>query len=178
VGGLETTGDTRFDNGIPVLQDIPGVGHLFRSKTRTRRKKNLIIFITPSIILNPKATRGIGETPDAVVPIRPNDPTPPAFTPDGQLVGGYNAINAAFAWLDFQVKFFAQINKENRTDKESIRRLRAVISNARMLVREIAAMQDTADPARVEQLVRLEERAVAILTELNQVLGVAQNNVM
>lgn len=112
------------------------------------------------------------------MPIRPNDPTPPAFTPDGQLVGGYDAINGAFAWLDFQVKFFAQINKENRTDKESIRRLRAVISNARMLVREIAAMQDTADPARVEQLVRLEERAVAILTELNRVLGAAQNNVM
>ena len=178
VGGLETTGDTRFDNGIPLLQDIPGVGYLFRSKTRTRRKKNLIIFITPTLIVNPKATRGISETPETVVPIRPNDPTPPAFTPDGQLVGGYDAINAAFAWLDFQAKWFKQVNKENRTDKESIRRLRAVIASARMLVQDIAAMREVADPARAAQLDRLEERAMATLTELNRVLSMAQDNVM
>jgi hypothetical protein len=178
VGGLETTGDTRFNNGIPLLQDIPGVGQFFKSKTRTRKKKNLIIFITPTLIVNPKATRGISETPEAVVPIRPNDPTPPAFTPDGQLVGGYNAINGAFAWLDLQVKWFKQVNKENRTDKESIRQLRAVIASARMLVQDIARMQESADPARAEQLARLGERAVATLTELNRVLSVAQDNVM
>ena len=178
VGGLETTGDTRFNNGIPLLQDIPGVGHFFQSKTRTRKKKNLIIFITPTLIVNPKATRGISESPEAVVPVRPNDPTPPAFTPDGQLVGGYNAINEAFAWLDLQVKWFKQINKENRTDKESIRQLRAVISAARMLVQDIARMQESADPARAEQLARLGERALATLTELNRVLSMAQDNVM
>ena len=178
VGGLETTGDTQFDNGIPLLQDIPGVGHFFKSKTRSRSKKNLIVFITPTLIVNPKATRGISETPETVIPIRPNDPTPPAFTPDGQLVGGYDAINAAFAWLDFQVRWFKQVNKENRTGKESIKQLRAVISLARMLVQDIARMQETAAPARADELARLEERAVATLTELNRVLSVAQDNVM
>lgn len=178
VGGLETTGDTRFDNGIPVLQDIPGVGQFFKSKTRTRKKRNLIVFITPTIISNPKATRGISETPETVIPIRPNDPTPPAFTPDGQLVGGYNAINAAFAWFDFQVKWFKQINKENRTDKETIKQLRAVIASMRMLLQDIAAMQQSAGSDRASQLARLEERAIATLTELNRVLSVAQDNVM
>ena len=178
VGGLERTGDARFDNGIPVLQDIPGVGQFFKSKTRTRQKKNLIIFITPTIITNTKATRGIPETPESVIPIRPNDPTPPAFTPDGQLVGGSDAIPAAFAWLDFQIKWFKQINNENRTDKETIKQLRAVISSARMLVRDIARKQESADPARAEELVRAEERAVATLTELNRVLSNAQNNLM
>jgi len=128
--------------------------------------------------VNPKATRGIGDTPDAVIPVRPNDPTPPAFTPDGQLVGGYDAVNAAFAWFDFQIKWFKQVNKENRTDKESVKHLRAVISSARMLVRDIARMQETASPARAEQLALLGERAVATLTELNRVLSVAQTNVM
>ena len=113
-----------------------------------------------------------------MIPIRPNDPTPPAFTPDGQLVGGYDAINSAFAWLDFQIKWFKQINKENRTDKESVKQLRAVIASARMLVRDIARMQETADASRAEQLARLEERAVVTLTELNRVLSVAQTNVM
>jgi type II secretory pathway component GspD/PulD (secretin) len=178
VGGLETTGDARFDNGIPLLQDIPGVGQFFKSKTRTRKKKNLIIFITPTIIVNPKATRGIGETPEAVVPIRPNDPTPPAFTPDGQLVGGRDAINAAFAWFDFQIKWFKQINRENRTDKETIKQLRAVISSARMLVRNIARMQGNADPVLAEEMSSHEQRAMATLTELNRILSAAQNNVM
>lgn len=178
VGGLETTGDTRFDNGIPLLQDLPGVGQFFKSKTRTRRKKNLIVFITPTIIPNPKATRGISETPETVIPIRPNDPTPPAFTPDGQLVGGFDAINAAFAWFDFQLKWFKQINKENRTDKTTIKQLRAVIASMRMLLQDISAMQQTAEPARAQQLARLEERAVELLTELNRTLAAAQDNVM
>jgi len=178
VGGLETTGDVRFDNGIPLLQDLPGVGQFFKSKTRTRNKKNLIVFITPTIIPNPKATRGISETPETVIPIRPNDPTPPAFTPDGQLVGGYDAINAAFAWFDFQIKWFKQINKENRTDKTTVKQLRSVIASMRMLLQDISAMQQTAEPARAQQLARLEERAVTILTELNKTLAAAQDNVM
>lgn len=178
VGGLEATDDRRTNNGIPLLQDIPGVGELFKSKTRTRNKKNLIVFITPTIIPNPKATRGISETPEAVIPIRPNDPQPPAFTPDGRLVGGYDAINAAFAWFDFQVKWFKQINTENRTDKESIKQLRAVIASARMLVNDIASQLETADPERARRLERLDERAVAILTELNKTLSIAQDNLM
>ena len=178
VGGLETTDDRASNDGIPVMRDIPLVGQFFKSKGRARNKKNLIIFITPTIIANTKATRGISETPEAVIPIRPNDPTPPAFTPDGQLVGGRDAINAAFAWFDFQIKWFKQINKENRSDRESIKQLRAVISAMRMLLQDIANMQESSDPARAEQLARLEERAVSTLTELNRVLSVAQNNVM
>lgn len=178
VGGLESTDDSRKNNGIPFLQDIPGVGELFKSKTRTRNKKNLIVFITPTRIENPKATRGISETPESVIPIRPNDPTPPAFTPDGQLVGGSGAIPAAFAWFDYQIKWFKQINNENRTDRESIKQLRAVISSARMLARNIARMQENADPVRAQEMSSHEQRAIATLTELNRILATAQNNLM
>jgi Flp pilus assembly secretin CpaC len=178
VGGLEAVDDRNATNGIPVLQDIPGVGELFKSKTRERRKKNLIVFITPTIIPNPKATRGIMETPEAVIPIRPNDPLPPSFTPDGRLVGGVNALNAALAWLDFQVRFFKQINKENRTDKESIRQLRAVIATARMVVTEVSQFREQASPDRERPLILQEERAIGILTELNTVLAAAQDNLM
>jgi len=178
VGGLETTDDRAANDGIPVMRDIPVVGQFFKSKGRARNKKNLIIFITPTIIPNTKATRGISETPEAVIPIRPNDPVRPAFTPDGRLVGGKDALNAAFAWFDFQIKWFKQINKENRSDRESIKQLRAVISAARMLVADIATMQENADPARAQKLAADEERAMAILTELNKVLAYAQDNLM
>ncbi len=178
VGGLEAVDDAKNTNGIPFLQDLPGVGNLFRSSDRQRRKKNLIIFITPTLITNKKATRGISETPESVVPIRPNDPTPPAFTPDGHLVGGYNALNAAFAWFDFQAKWFKQINRENRTDKETIKQLRAVISSVRMVLADISVMMDNADAARASRLQQDEDRAMAILTDLNKILAYAQDNVM
>ncbi len=178
VGGLEATDDRASNDGVPVMRDIPLVGQLFKSKGRARNKKNLIIFITPTIISNTKATRGISETPESVIPIRPNDPTPPAFTPDGQLVGGVAGINAAFAWFDFQIKWFKQINRENRTDRETIKQLRAVISSVRMLAKNIADMQENADPVRAQELARHEERAMATLTELNKILSYAQNNVM
>jgi len=178
VGGLESVDDSRVNNGIPFLQDIPGVGQLFKSKTRAREKKNLIVFITPTIITNPKATRGIAETPESVIPIRPNDPLPPSFTPDGQLVGGINALNAALAWLELQIRLFKQINTENRTDKESIKQLRAVIATSRMLVTEVAGYRASASPDRDKPLSLQEERAIGVLAELNKTLAVAQDNVM
>lgn len=178
VGGLESVDDTQNKNGIPLLKDIPGVGELFKSKTRSRNKRNLIVFITPTVIYNPNATRGIGETPDATIPVRPDDPTTPAFTPDGQLVGGVDAINGALAWFEMQIRYFKQINKENRTDKESIKKLRAVIATARMLVTDVSAMRMSAPASRSNELMLREERAIGVLTELNKILSSAQNNVM
>ncbi len=35
---------------VPVLGSIPLVGRMFRSETRTPVRKNLIVFITPTII--------------------------------------------------------------------------------------------------------------------------------
>ncbi len=177
VGGLEKVDDNNNRNGIPFLQDIPGVGELFKSKARSRNKVNLIVFITPTIIENPKATRGISDPPESVVPIRPDDPVPPAFTPDGQLVGGWAAMDNALAWLEFQVRYFTQINRENRTNKESIAKLRAAIAAARTLATAIAQVRES-DPSPSADLLRKEERVVKVLTELNQVLAAAQDNVL
>jgi type II secretory pathway component GspD/PulD (secretin) len=35
---------------VPILGDLPGLGYAFRSKSKDRRKANLIIFITPTIV--------------------------------------------------------------------------------------------------------------------------------
>lgn len=177
VGGLESVNDDNDNNGIPVLRDIPGLGELFKSKTRNREKRNLIVFITPTIIENPGATRGITEQPESTVPIRPDDPTPPAFTPDGQLVGGWQAVGNALAWLELQARLFRQINLENRTDKETIKKLRAVIATARTLSGDLAtSVQESTNPG--PELVRASDRANKVLTELNQILAVAQENLM
>lgn len=53
IGGLVGSTDGTTENKVPVLGDIPLVGALFRSKNTTKRKTNLLIFLTPHIIDEP-----------------------------------------------------------------------------------------------------------------------------
>jgi type II secretory pathway component GspD/PulD (secretin) len=50
LGGLIQDEITLGNVKVPVLGDIPGLGYLFRSDTKTRKKQNLIVFITPTIV--------------------------------------------------------------------------------------------------------------------------------
>jgi type II secretory pathway component GspD/PulD (secretin) len=50
LGGL-VQDDVRSGNTkVPVLGDLPVVGYLFRSDTKTRQKSNLLVFLTPTIV--------------------------------------------------------------------------------------------------------------------------------
>ncbi len=53
IGGLIDSKDNRTNYRVPLLGHIPILGYLFRSKTNSLDKKNLYIFITPRIIVNP-----------------------------------------------------------------------------------------------------------------------------
>lgn len=177
VGGLEEARDTRDDNGIPLLKDIPVAGYLFKSKARTRNKRNLIIFITPTIIKSRSNTGGISETPETVIPLRPNEPTSPAFTVTGRLVGGEAGLHEAFLWLERQLDFYRQINKENRTDRESLKNLRSVINTANMVLDEIQLLQKE-HPGRLTQLIESEQTARGIIKDLNDALSKGKKNQM
>ncbi|MBM3836452.1 MAG: hypothetical protein FJ398_00585 [Verrucomicrobia bacterium] len=50
LGGLIAEDVTKMKDKVPVLGDIPILGRLFRSESRTTSKKNLVIFVTPTII--------------------------------------------------------------------------------------------------------------------------------
>ena len=50
LGGLMNDVETERVQKVPVLGDIPFIGWLFRAKDLDKRKKNLIVFITPKII--------------------------------------------------------------------------------------------------------------------------------
>ena len=41
---------TKAFSKVPVLGDIPFLGRAFRHESKERAKKNLIVFITPSIV--------------------------------------------------------------------------------------------------------------------------------
>jgi general secretion pathway protein D len=52
LGGLMQDKDDESVTKIPVLGDIPILGWLFKSKTSTKEKRNLLVFITPKIVRN------------------------------------------------------------------------------------------------------------------------------
>ncbi|GAB4175630.1 MAG: hypothetical protein Fur0032_15450 [Terrimicrobiaceae bacterium] len=175
VGGLDESFDEMRADGIPGLKDIPGLGYLFKSKGREQNRRNLIVFITPSVIKDRSRTTGISESPESVIPVRPGDPGPPAFGTDGRLVGGIDGLNEAFAWLAQQNDLYAQINRENRANRESIKQLEGVIRTAEMILAEIEIL-DAKFPNRAVELAEKEESATSLLNKLRETLRKTRKN--
>lgn len=50
IGGLISDDVERSKDKVPFLGDVPLVGRLFRSESSVTKKKNLVIFVTPTII--------------------------------------------------------------------------------------------------------------------------------
>jgi len=53
LGGMMQETFTNNASQIPILGDIPLLGHLFRFKSVSRQKTNLLIMLTPRIIRDP-----------------------------------------------------------------------------------------------------------------------------
>jgi type IV pilus assembly protein PilQ len=54
IGGLSKETSSRNDTGTPFLEDIPGLGYLFKRESSSDQMEELLIFITPHI-LKPRA---------------------------------------------------------------------------------------------------------------------------
>jgi general secretion pathway protein D len=50
LGGLMKDEYTDNNSSVPLLADIPLIGHLFRSTTRSHTKSNLMVFLRPTVI--------------------------------------------------------------------------------------------------------------------------------
>jgi hypothetical protein len=141
IGGLEEAVDDRLRGGIPFLKDIPLLGEAFKSYDHKRSRKNLMIFITPTI-LSASTTVGITAKPESVIPISPVDPSPPSFTSDGMLVGGSAALDNAVEWVVRRLEYYTQIVKENRTEKKTLEEIAGVVSVCQLLIDQISLMQE------------------------------------
>lgn len=51
IGGIYLDRDTDSDTGVPFLMDIPLIGRLFKSNSKAKNRSELLIFITPKIIM-------------------------------------------------------------------------------------------------------------------------------
>ncbi|RZL56981.1 MAG: type IV pilus secretin PilQ [Variovorax sp.] len=57
IGGIFELEDTTNESRIPVLGELPYLGTLFRTRTRTLNKTEMLVFITPRMITDRNATR-------------------------------------------------------------------------------------------------------------------------
>ncbi len=63
IGGLVSTAESKIIKKVPLLGDLPLVKYLFRHKSTIKMKKDLVFFITPTLIEGDIAD--VGETQDA-----------------------------------------------------------------------------------------------------------------
>jgi general secretion pathway protein D len=62
LGGLMSDTVAQSEDRVPVLGAIPLFGNLFKSRSGSRQKKNLLVFIRPKILRDADATESTSET--------------------------------------------------------------------------------------------------------------------
>jgi type IV pilus assembly protein PilQ len=84
IGGLMRQDSTDFYTKVPVMGDLPAIGAMFRSKSLSKTRRNLLIFLTPTIV-HPDAQTGYEQAKVALEdqhvyvndPLVPNDNAKP-----------------------------------------------------------------------------------------------------
>jgi len=57
IGGIFELFEDETEAKVPFLGDLPGVGNLFKTKTKQANKQEMLIFITPKVITDGSAAR-------------------------------------------------------------------------------------------------------------------------
>jgi type IV pilus assembly protein PilQ len=50
IGGIFIQDKSESDSGVPWLMNVPILGHLFKSKSVSEERRELLVFITPRIL--------------------------------------------------------------------------------------------------------------------------------
>jgi type IV pilus assembly protein PilQ len=58
IGGLTTQDEIESVSGVPILKDIPILGLLFKYTNKRQESRDLVIFVTPTIVENEVAMEG------------------------------------------------------------------------------------------------------------------------
>jgi type IV pilus assembly protein PilQ len=57
IGGIFELTESENEAKVPLLGDIPFAGNLFKTKTRSSNKQEMLVFITPKMISDRAAVR-------------------------------------------------------------------------------------------------------------------------
>lgn len=61
IGGLISEDISANEDKVPLLGDIPGIGWLFKHQRKQREKKNLLVFLKPTIVRDDTGAQAIAE---------------------------------------------------------------------------------------------------------------------
>ena len=154
VGGLNEAREREGETGIPFLSKIPILGYAFKYKNRSKNQKDLMLFITPTLI--DARDGGLPSDPKAVLPQRPEEfmpATPQVDQESGALIGGTDSVPNAVAFMDQEFRTIEQTVKESRMtdeDQDKLRELGTAIDHLRT---QIEGLMIT-EPHRAEELSR------------------------
>jgi len=161
IGGLDEATEQETDTGVPVLNKIPIVGYLFKTHNKSKDHKNLMLFITPTLIDGKEG--GIKPEPEAVLPKKPDAlmPHQPRVLDDGSLEGGVNGLGNAVAYLKRCSDELRQTVEESRGENSDFKKL-ADLRSATERVKKINQGYMAQFPQRNRELKRYD-------MELNQI---------
>jgi type IV pilus assembly protein PilQ len=57
IGGIFELTETNSETKVPLLGDIPGLGNLFKTRTKSSNKQEMLVFITPKVVSERGAIR-------------------------------------------------------------------------------------------------------------------------
>lgn len=109
LGGLSEKESTTNRDGVPGLQDVPGVQYLFSKQSKTDYQKSVLILITP----RPANYTWLSEESKAEIARNPDDPFTPSldvlrarysdwFKPYPNLASVFHHLNAADLYREFR----------------------------------------------------------------------------
>lgn len=123
VGGLDEAREREGEAGVPFLSKVPGLKWLFKYKSRSKNHKNLMLFITPTII--DAKNGGLPTEPQSVVPLRPNLPKKPRVDyTTGLLAGGASSLPNTVAYLSRECETLGNTVQESRITDELKQKLK------------------------------------------------------
>jgi len=125
VGGLDEAREREGKAGVPFLQSIPLVGKAFKYDSKSKNHKNLMLFITPTIINAREG--GLPAEPQAIVPQRPDKflPKIPQVDPNtGGLIGGVESLPNAVSYLERETDILHHTIYESRITPDESRKLK------------------------------------------------------
>ena len=151
IGGLDEAKEQETDTGVPVLNKIPVLGYLFKSKSRTKDHKNLMLFITPTLV--DAKDGGLPSEPQAVLPVKPDKlmPHAPQLAPGGGIVGGIDAIPEAVAFMKRSADELGQVIEESRSSEKDFAKLNDLQSAVDRLKKEVEGYM-AGNPKRWDEL--------------------------
>lgn len=142
VGGLNEARERETEQGVPVLGKIPVVGWLFKHKSKAKNQKDLMLFITPTLI--DAKDGGLPDEPQSVVPLRGPDSKPGIPKIDGgtgALVGGPDSVRNAVDFMKRETEVLSRTVSEGLAkdpDKKKLSELKVAVAH---LDAQVASLQ-------------------------------------